>query len=158
MWSHLVMIPKETDTRAAILAGATAGVAYAMAMDLDIRLLGRRTDDFLLLGRPFSEDPRRARLIGAGVHLANAAVFGVVYAAFARDRLPGHPALRGAIFGNVENTLLYPIATLERFHPAVREGRLDRYWTVSAYLQSVWRHTAYGAVLGSLYDRLQRSR
>jgi hypothetical protein len=154
----MTMIPKGIDTRAAVLAGAAAGVAYAVAMELDLRLLGQRTDDFLLLGRPFSADIGRARLFGSGIHLANAAVLGVVYAALARDHLPGSPALRGALFGNTENTLLYPIAAFDRFHPAVREGRLDRYWSIRAYLQSVWRHTVYGAVLGSVYDRLQRSR
>ncbi len=150
------MILKKIDTRAAVLAGAAAGVAYAVTMEIDNRLTGKKIDDFLLLGRPFAADTGRARRIGAAIHLGNAVALAVVYAGSARDHLPGQPAFRGAIFGNIENTALYPLAALDRYHPAVREGRLDRYWTVRAYLQSVPRHVAYGMVLGSLYERLRR--
>src|SRR5215212_2231660 len=146
----------DVDRRAAIIAGAVAGIAYAMTMEIDNRMTGQKIDDFLLLGRPFISDSRRARRFGAAVHLGNAAGLGVVYAALAHERFPGPAWLRGVIFGTIENTVLYPMAALDRFHPAVREGTLDRYWTVAAYLQSIPRHVAYGAVVGSLYERLRR--
>jgi hypothetical protein len=146
----------DVDVRAVAIAGAVAGVAYAATMEIDNRLTGQKIDDLLLLGRPIAADARRARRVGALIHLSNSVALGVVYAALARDRLPGPPWLRGVIYGNVETTLLYPLAALDRFHPAVRDGQLDRYWTVAAYLQSVPRHVVYGAVLGSLYERLNR--
>jgi hypothetical protein len=146
------------DLRAAAAAGASAGIAYLAMMEVDNRLTGQKLDDLLILGRPFVEDPSRARKLGVAIHLANAATLGVVYAAFMHDRLPGPAWLRGVIFGNVENTTLYPLALLEQAHPAVRAGEVDRYWTVPAYLQSIPRHVAYGAVLGWLYERLRRSR
>lgn len=144
------------DLRAACIAGAAAGAAYVATMELDIRLTGKKTDDLLLLGSPLAAETTRARLIGGFIHLGNAIALGIAYAALAHDHLPGRPWLRGTIYASLENTLLYPLASLDRFHPAVREGRLDRYWTVGAYLQSVPRHVAYGAVLGSLYERLRR--
>jgi len=147
---------RPVDRRAAAIAGAAAGIAYAVTMEIDNRLTGQRSDDFLLLGRPFAAETTRARRIGAAIHLGNAAALGLVYAALVRDHLPGPPWFRGVVYGNVENTVLYPLAALDRFHPAVREGEIDRYWTVAAYLQSVPRHVAYGAVLGILYERLRR--
>lgn len=146
------------DIRAAVVAGAAAGVAYLVTMECDNRLTGQKIDDLLILGRPFVDDPSGARKLGVAIHFANATTLGVVYAALAHDRLPGPKWLRGVIFGNVENTALYPLALFEQHHPAVREGEVDRYWTVPAYLQSIPRHIAYGAVLGWLYERLRRSR
>jgi len=147
---------KNVDVRAAAVAGAAAGVAYLVTMEIDNRLTGQRADDLLILGRPFAEDLGTARAIGVAVHLANAVALGVVYAVVAHDRMPGPAWLRGVVFGNVENTVLYPLALFEDAHPAIQEGSVDRYWTVPAYLQSIPRHVAYGAVVGGLYQRLRR--
>jgi hypothetical protein len=144
------------DVRGAAIAGAVAGAAYLATMEIDNRLTGQNLDDLLILGRPFVDDLATARVLGVAVHLANAVALGIVYAALAQDRLPGPGWLRGIIFGNVENTTLYPFALFENAHPAIRAGEVDRYWTFSAYLQSIPRHVVYGAVLGGLYERLRR--
>ena len=39
----------------------------------------------------------------------------------------------------------------------IRDGQIDRYWPLTAYLLSIPRHVTYGAVLGSLYERLRRA-
>ena len=141
----------------AALAGAVAGAAYVVTMEIDNRLTGQRIDDLVLLGRPFVRRRTRARWVGAAIHLHNAVSLAALYAAVGHDRLPGPAWWRGVVFANVENTLLYPLAALEDRHPAIRDGEIDRYWTAAAYLQSVPRHVAYGAVLGALYERLRRA-
>ena len=70
--------------------------------------------------------------------------------------MPGPAWLKGVIFANVENVILYPITLFEDIHPAIRTGQVDRYFTWPAFWQSVPRHIAYGAVLGVLYERLGR--
>lgn len=143
------------DVQAAAIAGAAAGLAYLVTMQIDNRLTGQNADDRLILARPFVEDQDKARTVGTAIHMFNGVTLGVAYAALVHDRLPGPAWLRGLIFANVENSMLYPLALFEDAHPAVREGEVARYWTVPAYLQSIPRHIAYGVVLGSLYQRLR---
>jgi hypothetical protein len=78
-----------------------------------------------------------------------AALYGAI-----EHRIPGPPWLKGILFANVENAILYPITVLEDRHPAIRDGQVDRYFNWPAFWQSVPRHVAYGVVVGSLYDRI----
>jgi hypothetical protein len=143
------------DNGAAALAGLAAGAAYVAVMELDNRLTGINQDDLKLLGRPFVDDPGKAKAAGTPVHLGNAAGLGVVYAKTAADRFPGPTWLRGIFFALIENAALYPVAAFEEHHPGVRNGEIGRYWTLPAFLLSIPRHIAYGAVLGTLYQRLR---
>ena len=147
---------KRVDVGAAVIAGFAAGAAYVATMEVDNRLTGINEDDLKLLGRPLAADPGKAKIAGVPVHFGNSVALALLYAAVAHDRLPGPPWLRGALFATLEDTVLYPLAMLERFHPGVRDGQIDRYWTLPAYLLSIPRHITYGAVLGSVYDRLRR--
>ena len=90
---------------------------------------------------------------GAG-GVASAGNLARFYAMLER-RIPGPPWLKGVIFANLENVILYPITRFEDMHPAIRTGMVDRYFTWPASWQSVPRHIAFGAVLGALYDRLR---
>ena len=146
---------KQVDIGAAVLAGLAAGATYVATMEIDNRLTGINEDDLKLLGRPLAADPAMAKIAGVPVHFGNSVALALLYAAVAHDRLPGPPWLRGALFAMLEDTLLYPIAMLEQFHPGVRDGQIDRYWTLPAYRLSIPRHLTYGAVLGSLYERLR---
>jgi len=148
---------KQVDVGAAVIAGLAAGATYVATMEIDNRLTGINEDDLKLLGRPVAADPSLAKLAGVPIHFGNSVALALVYAAVAHERLPGPPWLRGAIFATLEDTLLYPIAKLENLHPGVRDGQIDRYWTLPAYLLSIPRHITYGAVLGILYERLRRS-
>jgi hypothetical protein len=145
------------DVKAAAVAGLAAGAVYIATQEIDNRLTGQRNDDLKLLGRLLVKGPEHAKLVGLLPHTINSVNLGIAYAALAHDRLPGPPWLRGAIFANVENTILYPIALLEDKHPGIRNGEIDRYLTLKAYFQSVPRHITYGAVVGPLYERLRRS-
>lgn len=144
------------DLSAAVVAGLAGGIVYVAVMEIDNRLLMRNLDDLEMLGRPFMRDRRAAKLLGIALHLANSAILGVIYAAAARDRLPGSAWLRGVLYTMIEDATLYPIALLERFHPGVENGGIERYWTLASFLHSIPRHVAYGAVTGLVYERLLR--
>lgn len=143
------------DARAAILSGLAAGAVFVAVLEADVRLTGNNVDDRIFLGRPLVREPERAVAVGSVLHGVNSVGFAFLYASL-RDRFSGPPWLRGVFFFNLENLALYPLLALERWHPAVRDGQLDRYWTWPSFLQSIPRHAAYGAVLGVLYERLRR--
>ena len=138
---------------AATVSGLVAGIAFLAVLESDIRMTGRNVDDLVILGRPFVHDPAQARRVGVAIHLANSVALAQVYR-LVENRLPGEPVLKGVIFANLENALLYPLTYLEDLHPAVHDGQVDRYFTWPAFWQSVPRHVVYGAVLGGFYARL----
>jgi hypothetical protein len=142
------------DPKAVMIAGLTAGAAFVAVLEADLRLTGRNVDDLMILGRPFAEEPTKARAIGAAIHAVNSLALATLYATL-EPRLPGPAWLKGVVFANVENVILYPITVFEDIHPAIRLGEVDRYFTWPAFWQSVPRHIAFGAVLGVLYERLR---
>lgn len=146
------------DVGAAARAGIVSVIAYTATMEVDRRLTGSRVDDLILLGRPFVPDrPDLARPVGAAVHLGNGVAIGLAYAALAHARLPGPPWLRGATALMIENTALYPLMRVAgRYHPAMRDGQLDDYWSWPAFAESIPPHLVYGALVGPLYERWRR--
>jgi len=148
---------RQLDVKAVAVSGLAAGAAFVAVLEADLRLTGRNVDDLMILGRPFSEDPNKARTVGGAIHAVNSLAMASLYAMLDR-RLPGPAWLKGILFANVENVILYPITWFEDIHPAIRDGQVDRYFNWPAFWQSVPRHIAFGAVLGVLYQRLQRER
>jgi hypothetical protein len=144
----------EVDPKAVVISGLAAGAAFVAVLEADLRLTGRNVDDLMVLGRPFAEEPTKARAIGGAIHAVNSLALAGLYAMLER-RLPGPAWSKGIIFATVENVILYPITLFEDIHPAIRTGQVDRYFTWPAFWQSVPRHIAYGAVLGVLYERLR---
>jgi hypothetical protein len=144
-----------SDGVAATVSGLVAGLAFLVVLEADLRLTGRNVDDLIILGRPAVRNPKHARRVGVAIHMANSVALAQVYR-LVEKRLPGSPWIKGTLFANVENAILYPATYLEDLHPAVRDGQVDRYFTWPAFWQSVPRHVAYGVVLGSLYARLTR--
>ena len=140
---------------AATISGLAAGVAFLLVLEADLRLTGRNVDDLILLGRPVVKNPEHARHAGVAIHMVNSVALAQLYR-LVEGRLPGNPVVKGIVFANVENLLLYPITILEELHPAVRDGQVDRYFTWPAFWQSVPRHVVYGAVLGGLYARMTK--
>lgn len=143
----------QLDAKAVVVSGLAAGTAFAAVLEADLRLTGRNVDDLMILGRPFVADPRQARLVGGAIHGLNSVALAGLYAGL-EHRVPGPGWLKGLVFANVENLILYPITRFENFHPAIRLGLVDRYYNWPAFWQSVPRHIAFGAVLGALYERL----
>jgi hypothetical protein len=121
----------QLNAKAVTLSGLAAGAAFVAVLEADLRLTGRNVDDLMILGRPFTEDPTKARAVGMAIHVVNSLALASLYATL-EGRLPGPGWVKGVIFANVENVILY--------------------WP--AFWQSVPRHIAFGVVLGVLYDRL----
>lgn len=147
-------MPK-VNLKAASLAGLAAGFAYAVTAEIDNRLSGQNLDDLKLLGRPLVGGPKYAKLAGVPVHMINSISLAIGFP-FARTVIPGPAVFQGITYALVENTVLYPVAAFEHHHPGVRNGEIDRYFNLKAYLLSIPRHVAYGAILGLLYDRIAR--
>ena len=145
---------RQLDLRAVAVSGLAAGAAFVAVLEADLRLTGRNVDDLMILGRPFVADPARARAVGGAIHAVNSLALAGLYAILER-RIPGPAWLKGVVFANLENVILYPITRFEDIHPAIRTGQVDRYYNWPAFWQSVPRHIAFGAVLGLLYDRLR---
>ena len=132
---------RELDPKAVAISGVAAGAAFVAVLETDLRLTGRNVDDLMVLGRPFSEEPVRARALGGAIHAVNSLALASLYAML-EPRIPGPPWLKGVIFANVENVILYPVTLFEDIHPAILTGQVDRYFTWPAFRQSVPRHIA----------------
>lgn len=134
-----------------LIAGLLASTAYLLEQRIDRRLLPNGYDDLLLWGGLLSRRPRRQRLWGLGVHLLLGTALAPVYAAIAPSfpRLPRW--LRGLLFAQLENAVLYPgVPLLNAVHPSVRVGELPSLLTRRYALVEIVRHAVYGAVLGIL--------
>ena len=123
-------------------------------LEADLRLTGRNVDDLIVLGRPFVKDPNQARIAGAAIHAINSIAIASLYGLI-EQQIHGPGWLKGVVFANVENLILYPLTILEDKHPAIRDGQVDRYFNWPAFWQSVPRHVAYGAILGTVYGRMK---
>ncbi len=138
------------------MAGLLGSPAYSAEMWLDLRLVRYRFNDFTLLGRPFSSNPRVWLPVGATVHLINGMLVGRLYAGVER-LLPGPGWLRGVLFAQAENLLLWPLLLLvDRYHPGRQDGELAPGFTLPSYCVAVLRHFAFGFVLGWACGRGRR--
>lgn len=108
-----------------------------------MRVFGVRYSDADMLAKPL----RTSRAVGTALHLANGAIFGAAYSLVA-SRVPGPGAAKGAAAGLAEHLATWP---LTRFLPGV-----DLWGNHRAFLQAVWRHLLFGALLGALEERLRR--
>lgn len=110
-----------------------------------------RFNDFTLLGRPFSTRRRVWLLVGAALHLLNGSAVGVIFASVCQF-FPGPGWLRGLLFAQLENLLLWPLMPLvDRYHPGRWEGELAPAWSRRSFAVAVLRHLAYGLILGALH-------
>ncbi|GAC1445621.1 MAG: hypothetical protein NVSMB52_07380 [Chloroflexota bacterium] len=135
----------------AAFAGSLAATAYLVEQALDRRLLPNAYDDLLLWGGLLSRNPRRQKLLGLTAHY----VLGILLAAAYGALLPTMPKapgwVRGLIFVQIENSVLYPgVPVLNAIHPDVGTGTLPSLWTWRFFWVEVLRHAAFGAVLGAL--------
>jgi hypothetical protein len=134
------------------VSGAVAAAVWGLQQPLDKRAFSSRYDDIELLGRAVSRGDAWYP-VGLGVHIANGALFGAIYANVAPS-VPISPALRGPVAGLLEHVALWPLgAVTDRLHPARDElPRLSG--NRSAWLQAAWRHLLFGIVLGELERRM----
>ena len=132
-----------------------AGAAYLVTAGIDNKISGQRLYDLQLLGRPFVRSRGKANALGTLFHFGNSAALGALFGAVGEPHLPGSPVVKGLIFVAIEETVLYPVAALEPYHPAIKAGEIGPYWTWRSFLWNWPRHLAYGAALGWIYAKLR---
>jgi hypothetical protein len=148
-------VPDLRTLGAGATAGATAAVVWAAQEPVDIRVFGVRYSDPELLGRAVVAKGGGWRSAGWVIHAANGLVFGALYAPAAR-RLPGPGSVKGAAAGLIEHLVTWPLTRfVPRWHPAARKLP-TLYGNRRAFWQSAWRHLLFGALLGTLEERLRR--
>jgi hypothetical protein len=134
------------------LAGAAAAAAWAAQQPLDKRVFGSRYDDVELLGKLVTRGPAWPAA-GLGLHLANGAIFGAVYA-LARPLVPGPPVAAGVAAAMAEHFGFWPLgALIDRHHPA-RKDLEPLTNNRRAFAQAAWRHLLFGVILAELERRL----
>ena len=134
------------------LAGAAAAAAWAAQQPLDKRVFGSRYDDVELLGKLVTRGPGWPAA-GLGLHVANGAMFGAVYA-LARPLVPGPPVVAGVAAAMAEHLGFWPLGVLvDRYHPA-RKDLEPLQNNRRAFAQATWRHLLFGIVLSELERRL----
>jgi hypothetical protein len=149
-------IDTSDDLQRGAVAGAIASAAFLAGMFIDLAVTRQRTNDLRLLGELPPIARRAWPLTGTIAHMVNGTALGAVFG-WSYSRLPGPGWLRGLIFGQVENLLLWPfIMVIDKIHPSIRKGALDRYNRPGPFLAEVYRHAIYGVVLGVAFDRLGR--
>lgn len=148
-------------TSSSLVAGALAGfvgaIAFLIAMAIDLALVRNRTNDLRLLAGLIPGGSEQWSILGTTMHLLNGAALGILFTRV-QHRLPGRPIVRGLTFAWLENCLLWPLVVLlDRLHPDIRAGRLERFNRPVPFLQELWRHAAYGLALGWLHRHWQAS-
>jgi hypothetical protein len=141
-----------TRTLRGAVSGAVAAAIWALQQPLDKKVFSSRYDDVELLGKAITRDAGWLP-IGFGIHMADGALFGAVYANVA-PALPVPPVLRGPVLALSEHVALWPLVALtDRLHPARGELPNLRGNRV-AFVQAAWRHLLFGLVLGELERRI----
>lgn len=139
------------DVTRALLASVAAGDAYLASMWLDNRLSSHPFNDIKLTGQILTTKSPAWQIMGLANHFSFSVAMSLVYAAVC-DRLPGPPWLRGVLFMQVENTVLYPLAgLLEPRHAGFKSGQLPTLFSRKSFQGQALRHLAFGLVLGTLY-------
>lgn len=147
-WSGTLSLARPS-LRRSIVVGGVAGSAYLAAMTTDRWLTGNRYDDLMLWGGLLSRHPVRGRVLGALAHYGLSIGLVVTYQAMLPS-LPAAPAwLRGVLFVQAENLVLYPgVPVLQATHPMARSGELPLLTTWTFFGLEALRHVAFGLVLG----------
>ena len=130
-------------------AGAVAAAVWALQEPLDKRIVRHDYSDVALLGKFFTRGPNWWR-VGFAVHVANGAVFGLVFDE-ARRRLDVEQRRLAIGMALGEHLVLFSIgAAVDRYHPARGEPGLAPLFSKRAFVLATWRHTLFGWVLGRL--------
>lgn len=143
----------ELDHARVVGSGVAAGSAYLAEMFADMKLLDYPLNDLRMLGEQFGR--RKVwPLVGSTAHYGFSIFLAYIYAAYAHDKLRGPDWLRGLIFINIENGILFPFAPLlDRFNPTIRSGAMPRVFSKVGFVNQLLRHAAFGVTLGVLQGK-----
>lgn len=140
---------------AGALAGIPGGIAHAWVNEIDRKLFNYDTDDMVMVTGMFVKHRGPARRLGFLMHLGFAMAFGIGYAVVLNPRDKNDAVIRGIGAGLVENTVLWPlVAPLDKHHPYIRAGRIDKFNHPIALVQANLRHIALGYAIGKSYPIL----
>jgi hypothetical protein len=138
------------------IAGGLAAAVWAVQQPLDKRVFGVEYDDVELLGKAVTRGTEWPA-VGLAIHLANGAAFGALYAQL-RPFLFGPPVLRAVTAAMAENFGSWPLISVAEDHHPAKKDLPKVSGNARALAQATWRHLLFGAVLGVLEQRLNRSR
>lgn len=146
----------EDELQRGAVSGVVAAGAMLIAMLGDLRLTHARTNELRLLGGLIPWCGRFWPLTGTVMHFGNGAALGTLYG-YVQAGLPGPDWLRGLLFAQLENLLLWPVLfVIERIHPQIKTGELGSFNHPGAFVAEVFRHAVYGVVLGVMFRKLER--
>lgn len=142
----------EVDIAHAVRAGSVAGTAFLATTLLDSKLSNHPYNDLKLVGQMFTIKSPLWQIQGLLGHYAFAITMAVVYDRYARRMLPGPLWLKGVLFMQIENNVLYVLSPLvDKVHAGEREGTLPPLMNRKTYLGQALRHVSFGAALGAMY-------
>ncbi len=142
-----------TSRRRSAIAGAGAALVWALQEPLDQRLFRCDYSDVAVLGKAVTRGPGW-RVVGTAIHVANGALFGLVFHE-ARRRTSAGPRRLALAMALGEHASLYPLCYfIDRRHPARGEPGVPPLLTnPRAFVQATWRHALFGLALGRLAPR-----
>jgi hypothetical protein len=136
------------------VAGAIGAVAFMLSMGVDLAITRQRTNDLRLLSGMIPGGRRLWPVIGTASHITNGIALGALFSR-AHHGLPGPTWVRGLIFAQVENLFLWPVMmVLDRIHPEIKRGKLEKYNRPGPFFAEVVRHAVFGVVMGCAYEML----
>ena len=142
----------EIDAPRALLAAIAAGNAYLASMWLDNKFFSHPFNDLKLTGQLWTTKSPTWEIVGVANHFSFSVVVSMLYAAWGYSHLPGPHWLRGLLFLQMENALLYPGAALiEPFHAGIKSGQLPTLLSRKSFMGQASRHVAFGLALGLVY-------
>jgi hypothetical protein len=142
---------EEERARDIAAAGVMAGSAFLGATWLDSKLSSWPFNDVKLVGQVFTTRSPLWQIQGLVGHFGFSVVMAFLYARYVRARLPGPGWLRGVIFLQIENGVLYPATSIaDKAHAGIKSGELPPMMNMKTFKGQIVRHVAFGAVLGLL--------
>ena len=129
---------------------------WAAQQPLDKRVFGVDYSDVELLGKAVTRGSEW-RAVGIVMHVGTGAVFGAMYAQL-RPFLFGPAVLRAMTAALAENFASWPLIDLAEDHHPAKKDLPKLAGNPRALAQATWRHALFGAVLGIVEQRLNRSR
>lgn len=151
-----LLAPNDVNWTRAVAAGVIGTLLYDATMLADQRLLGRKFDTIGPLGEALTDDPELQPYLGWAAHYAGGVGLALLYARYLHNRLPGTPAVRGAMFGLADAATLTwggLLPLLSRFapHVSIPTGYAALAHAPQFTARSAVRHLAYGVGVGVTY-------
>jgi hypothetical protein len=140
----------------AVAAGVVGTLLYDAVAAVDQRLLGRKLDATSEAASHLTDDPEAQRWAAVAARYAAGVGLAVFYARYVHHRVPGPPALRGALFGGLDATTLKWGGLMPLLSRAMPEADLPAGLSAlsddpALGASTLARHVAWGVGVGAVY-------